>query len=333
LENCRAQRNLTQQGRSDARAIGQALQTLGVPAGQVLASPYCRTLDTARLAFGRAEPSRELLPTIAAAADREQLVAGLRRLLGTQPPAGVNTILVSHQSILQDATGVAIAEGEAAVFGPGGANGFGLVARVLPNAWATLVRPAAAGTTPEPAPPVPSPARSKVLLAYFSRAGENYHYGGRTELAVGNTEVLAGMIGGLIGCEVHRIEPADPYPHDYAETVGRNVREQRANARPAIANPLASVAQYDVVLLGSPIWNVRAPMIMSTFAESLAFTGKTVVPFVTYAVSGLGTAARDYAAWCPGATIGEGLAVRGEEVRDAGPAVESWLRRVGLHEG
>jgi hypothetical protein len=47
-------------------------------------------------------------------------------------------------------------------------------------------------------------------------------------------------------------------------------------------------------------------------------------------MSGLGTTERDYAVSCPGATLGEGLAVRGEEVTDAGPAVESWLRRIGL---
>ena len=138
------------------------------------------------------------------------------------------------------------------------------------------------------------------------------------------------MIGRLIGCDVYRIEPVDPYPDDYDETVARNVREQDADARPAIANPLASIERYDIVLLGSPIWNVRAPMIMSTFAERFDFTGKTVFPFTTYAMSGLGTTARDYAASCPGATIGEGLAVRGEEVRDAGAAVESWLRRIDL---
>jgi len=171
---------------------------------------------------------------------------------------------------------------------------------------------------------------SKVLLVYFSRAGENYYYGGRTQLEVGNTEVVAGMISRLIGCDVHRIEPADPYPDDYEETVQRNVQEQEANARPAIANPLASIEPYDTVLLGSPIWNVRAPMIMSTFVEGLDFSGKTVFPFTTYAVSGLGTTVRDYTASCPGATIGEGLAVRGEEVRDAGAAVEAWLRRTGL---
>ena len=180
------------------------------------------------------------------------------------------------------------------------------------------------------ASPAPAPSESKVLLAYFSRAGENYYYGGRTHLTVGNTEVLAGMIARLIGCDVHRIDPVDPYPEDYEETRERNVREQRADARPSIANPLDSIEGYDTVLLGSPIWNVRAPMIMTTFAEQFDFAGKTVFPLVTYAVSGLGSTVRDYAASCPGATIGEGLAVRGEEVGEAGAAVESWLRRIGL---
>jgi flavodoxin len=190
--------------------------------------------------------------------------------------------------------------------------------------------PRRAEAGPEHGPVGPTPTGSKVLLAYFSRAGENYYYGGRTDLEVGNTEVLAGMISRLIGCDVHRIEPVTPYPYDYAETVARNVREQDADARPAIANPLASIGRYDIVLLGSPIWNVRAPMIMATFAERFDFAGKTIFPFTTHAMSGLGTTARDYAASCPGATIGEGLAVRGEEVSGAGAAVESWLRRIDL---
>lgn len=76
----------------------------------------------------------------------------------------------------------------------------------------------------------PEPRKSRrVLLAYFSRAGENYDYGGRTNLDVGNTEVLAGMIGTLIACDVHRIEAADPYSDGYDATVARNVREQDGN--------------------------------------------------------------------------------------------------------
>ena len=87
-----------------------------------------------------------------------------------------------------------------------------------------------------------SESRGRVLLAYFSRAGENYHYGGRTNLDIGNTEVLAGMISRLITCDVHRIEAADPYPEGYDATVARNVREQNADARPGIANPLVPLA-------------------------------------------------------------------------------------------
>jgi flavodoxin len=138
------------------------------------------------------------------------------------------------------------------------------------------------------------------------------------------------MIREFIDCEVYRIEPANPYPDDYEETVRRNVQEQQAKARPAIKNPLASIQQFDTVLLGSPIWNVRAPMIMSTFVEGFDFKSKTIFPFTTYAVSGLGTTVRDYTGSCPGATIGEGLAVRGEEVQSAGAAVEAWLRRIKL---
>ena len=187
--------------------------------------------------------------------------------------------------------------------------------------------------SPSPRSAGPGPDSRRILLAYFSRAGENYFNGGRKRLTVGNTEVVAGMIGRLIGCDVHRIEAADPYPDDYDPTVARNVREQNANARPAIANPFASIDRYDTVLLGSPIWNVRAPMIMTTFVEGFDFTGKTVHPLTTYAVSGLGTTARDYAASCRGATLGDGLAVRGEEAEAAEPAVAAWLRRIGLLAG
>jgi Flavodoxin len=138
------------------------------------------------------------------------------------------------------------------------------------------------------------------------------------------------MIFRLIACDVYRIEAADPYPDDYDATVDRNVREQNDNARPRIANPLAPISDYGAVLVGSPIWNNRLPMIMSTYVESFAFSGKTLYPFVTYAVSGLGTTERDYAAAAPRATIGEGVAVRGEEVRSAQAQTEEWLRRIRL---
>jgi flavodoxin len=194
----------------------------------------------------------------------------------------------------------------------------------------TTSRTTDAAPTPRPTETSTTVRDSTVLLAYFSPAGENYYYGGRRQLTVGNTEVLADLISQRLGCDVYRIEAADPYSNDYDDTVARNVREQQADTRPAIGNLPVSVAAYQTVLLASPIWNVRPPMIMSTFAESFDFTGKTIHPLTTYAMSGLGTTERDYAASCPGATIGEGLAVQGEEVSGADPTVAAWLRKVGL---
>jgi flavodoxin len=180
--------------------------------------------------------------------------------------------------------------------------------------------------TPEPT----AAPGSRVLLAYFSRAGENYYYGGRTVLEVGNTEVVAEMISSTVAVDVFRIEAADPYPQSYQATVERNVREQNSEARPAITGALPAAETYDTLLLGSGIWNVRPPIIMRTFVENVDLSGKTIFPFVTYAVSGLGSTIDDYTRLCPRSTIGDGLAVRGEQARDARADVEAWLGRIGL---
>jgi len=176
-------------------------------------------------------------------------------------------------------------------------------------------------------------ADRKVLLVFFSRAGENYFNGGRKVLAVGNTEIVADMIRDALGCDVLEIQPVDPYSDRYEPTVERNVREQNDNARPAIVNMPSSIAAYETILIGSPIWNVRVPRIMLTFAEHFDFTGKTVHPFTTYAMSGLGHAVEEYRTACRGATIGDALAIRGEEAERSRPEVEAWLRRTKLLEG
>lgn len=176
-----------------------------------------------------------------------------------------------------------------------------------------------------------TPARSDsatTLLVYFSRAGENYWNGGRRTLDVGNTEVLANLIRDRIDCDVYRIEAAEPYPDRYDPTVARNVDEQNSETRPEIAGILPDLIGYDTVLLGSPIWNVQPPMIMATFAAAADLAGKDVHPFVTYAVSGLGNTGSFYRDLNTGARFHDGLAVRGEEVRDAsaGSDVDRWLR-------
>ena len=201
-----------------------------------------------------------------------------------------------------------------------------------------LLAACGASTSPSPASSQPqvtpenqaNGSSSKVLLVYFSRPGENYYYGDRIDLEVGNTEVVANMIASTIAVDVYRIQAADPYPESYEETVQRNKQEQDEEARPAIAGPLPQVDGYDTVLVGSPIWNVRPPMIMRTFADNVDLRGKTIHPFVTYAVSGMGSTIEDYTRFCRGASIKEGLAVRGEEAQDSRSDVDEWLRRTGL---
>lgn len=161
-----------------------------------------------------------------------------------------------------------------------------------------LIRSAAAlGMTAlaacSPAPPVPStvapsdvgsaPGVGRPLLAWFSRAGENYYNGGRIDLDVGNTEVVANLIADAIAVDRYRIEPAEPYPHSYDATVARNVREEQSNARPALARPMPDLTGHPTILLGCPVWNAQGPMIMRTFLDGLDLKGTTIHPFVTYA--------------------------------------------------
>jgi hypothetical protein len=106
----------------------------------VLTSAFCRTKETAQLAFGRATVSRALLNTVNAVHDarwRNQIRAA-RRLLGTKPAPGRITVFVTHGSVVGDMTGLALEEGETLVFRPRGDSRFRLVGRVLPQEWTTL---------------------------------------------------------------------------------------------------------------------------------------------------------------------------------------------------
>ena len=136
-EDCAAQRNLTDAGRAEARAIGVALRELGIPVERVLASPFCRTLETARLIFGRAQPSEAVRggPADAAGGRYAELVA----LLSTPVQEGANLAIVSHGNPFRAVAGGAyLAEGEAAVVEPLGTAGFRVVARLRKDEWLAL---------------------------------------------------------------------------------------------------------------------------------------------------------------------------------------------------
>lgn len=153
LENCATQRNLSEHGRQQASLIGQAFRQLQIPVGAVLASPYCRTLETARLAFGAAEPSADLVSELSndTSGDRERLTAALRGMLAQPPEAGTNAVLVTHTLNVQSALGLDIEEGEAIVAGPDGSGGYAVVARVLAEGWLPLEARSRTGGVSAPA--------------------------------------------------------------------------------------------------------------------------------------------------------------------------------------
>jgi len=138
LASCATQRNLTDRGRDHARALGTAIRTLAIPIGPVLASPLCRTVETAELAFGRAERADAVRDPGGAPAGSPERFTALRTLLSTAPPPDTNEVVVGHAYPFYSLVGGQyLEEGEAAVVRPQGAT-FEVVARVGLKQWREL---------------------------------------------------------------------------------------------------------------------------------------------------------------------------------------------------
>lgn len=170
-----------------------------------------------------------------------------------------------------------------------------------------------------------------ILIAYFSRADENYGVG---MIEKGNTEIIAEMIADETGGELFHIERSTPYPADYDECTDEAKREQEENARPELASNLENIENYDTIFLGYPIWWSDMPMAVYTFLESHDFAGKTIIPFCTHAGSGLSSTVSSIQAVCPDATVLDGFSIQGStaqnERSNANEAVMEWLKDCGF---
>ena len=146
------------------------------------------------------------------------------------------------------------------------------------------------------------PEGSKILVAYFS--------------VTNNTEGVAQKLADGLGADLYEIVPEQPYTDedlDYGNSESRSSVEMNdPSARPAISGSVGNMEQYDVVLIGYPIWWGEAPRIMSTFMESYDFSGKTLAAFCTSASSGFGSSdsalreAADNAVWLDGQRFSAG---------------------------
>ena len=150
----------------------------------------------------------------------------------------------------------------------------------------------------------------KILTAYFSWGG--------------NTRSVAKLIHEKAGGDLFEIRTETPYPKDYKPTVDVARQEKEQDARPKLAGPLPDLKQYDVILLGYPIWWYIEPMAVKTFAESQDLSGKTILPFATSGGSDIAASVEDLRKTLPASQVKNGL------LANMTGRIDNWLKENGL---
>ena len=166
---------------------------------------------------------------------------------------------------------------------------------------------------------------SNKLIAFYSRADENYVNGILKQLYTGNTEVAAGIIAELTGADVFKIQQLEPYSKDYNECIAQAQNDQKQDARPQLKDYPEAIDDYDVIYLGYPNYWGTMPMAVFTFLEHFDFSGKIIKPFCTHEGSGLGGSIDDIQKLCPNAQIKKGLAIRGGSVEKYRKDIDKWI--------
>lgn len=164
------------------------------------------------------------------------------------------------------------------------------------------------------------------LIAYYSRADENYVSGTLKTIEKGNTQIVAETIKEITGADIFKIEQSVPYAKDYNACVEQAKRDQMQNRRPELKKYLESIRGYDVIYLGYPNYWGTMPMAVFTFLERYDFGGKRIIPFCTHEGSGMGKSVSDVKKLCPSAEVGNGLAIYGSRVGRGKEEIARWLK-------
>lgn len=165
----------------------------------------------------------------------------------------------------------------------------------------------------------------KRLVAFYSRADENYFGGQHRYIEVGNTEKAAKMIAEMTGADLFKIEQKVPYAADYRTCVAEARKDFQENARPELSKMPVNLDEYDEIYLGYPNYCGTMPMAVYTFLEAFDFTGKTIHPFCTHEGSGLSNTVKDIEKAAKGAEVTNGLAIHGSRVDSSKGLIESWV--------
>ena len=171
---------------------------------------------------------------------------------------------------------------------------------------------------------------AKTLIAFFSRADENYFSGAMRYVKVGNTEIVAGIIKELIPADTFKIEMKNPYSPVYMSCIEEAKRDLRAKARPELLSLPESIDEYDTIILAYPNYWGTMPMAVFTFLEAFDFSDKTILPLCTHEGSGMGGSEGELKKACPGAVVKNGLPISGSQAGSSEAAVKKWLGANGL---
>lgn len=151
----------------------------------------------------------------------------------------------------------------------------------------------------------------KTLIVYFSASGV--------------TARTAKEMADAVHADLYEIQPLRPYTSADLDWMDKNSRStvemNDPGSRPAIAEPVKNIEQYDTILIGFPIWWYVEPRIVDTFLESYDFSGKTLIPFATSGGSGIGRAEKSLKEYCL-----KGNWKKGQLLNGAGAA--EWAKRV-----
>lgn len=171
----------------------------------------------------------------------------------------------------------------------------------------------------------------KVLVLYFSRAGDNYKVG---KVKKGNTSFLAEYISEMTGADVFEITSKKDYDISY-EAMLKVVREEwENNEYPEFSKSLHDIQKYDVIFVGGPIWWGTYPRVMFSFLKEHNLNGKIVIPFTTNEGSGLGNTLTDLQKMFPRAVVLDGFSISGQEARNPQTRniVKQWLTTINYND-
>lgn len=171
---------------------------------------------------------------------------------------------------------------------------------------------------------------AKTLIAFYSRADENYFGGAMRYVKVGNTEIVCDIMKELIPADSFKIEMKEPYSPVYMTCIEQAKRDLREKNRPELVRFPDSIDAYDTIVLAYPNYWGTMPMAVVTFLERFDFSGKTILPLCTNEGSGMGGSERDVRRYAPGAEVKQGLSVLGSAAADAKGSLQRWLKANGL---